>query len=134
MKLNTNLSFSGAMRRGHEFAMRQVIGTLSDHEGGACANGHALLGGGAKDCDISNVGNGTGPSYDTIKDTWPIAGADPGPCPACGCGLGKHTLMSQVWHLNDYHKWTVDQIADYVQTLENAAKPVAKDAVDASVE
>jgi hypothetical protein len=47
-------------------------------------------------------------------------------CPAKRCHWGQHGLNDQygadnlVVHLNDYHRWTRERIADYIETLETA--------------
>jgi hypothetical protein len=48
------------------------------------------------------------------------------PCPGCGtplrndatCDAKPYTLMSQVMHLNDAHRWTREKIADWLDTLD----------------
>lgn len=48
------------------------------------------------------------------------------PCPACARlhnGVG-YTIP----HLNDHHRWTREQIADWVETLESAEQPALDEA------
>lgn len=35
-----------------------------------------------------------------------------------GAGLGKYTIRNLVMHLNDEHRWTREQIADWLETLD----------------
>lgn len=39
-------------------------------------------------------------------------------CPACS--FGPHWVQQVVHHLNDHHRWTREQIADWVEGIENA--------------
>jgi hypothetical protein len=43
-------------------------------------------------------------------------------CPACG-DLTAFGPFITILHLNDHHKWTREQIADWVQTIEDAQTP-----------
>ena len=44
-------------------------------------------------------------------------------CHLDGCeGYGVDTLGDLVWHLNDVHRWTREQIADWVETIERRAE------------
>lgn len=48
---------------------------------------------------------------------WPWLG-QPGICPSCGGG-GREMLLGIISvHLNDLHRWTREQIADWVETVE----------------
>lgn len=38
-----------------------------------------------------------------------------GSCPECD---KFERVISRIWHLNDTHRWTREQIADWVETLE----------------
>ncbi len=37
---------------------------------------------------------------------------------SCGCHKYADRLFEQIIHLNDYHKWTREAIADWVETVE----------------
>lgn len=41
-------------------------------------------------------------------------------CPTCGeaAFLAPSVIRNLIWHLNDQHKWTRSQIADWVETVE----------------
>ena len=39
-------------------------------------------------------------------------------CPACDNNTGPSIIYTVVQHLNDYHEWTRDQIADWLETLD----------------
>jgi hypothetical protein len=71
-------------------------------EGGTCAMGAAMDAGGFQ--------------------RWPIVEVSPATCPACACVLHGngicHATGAIIVHLNDGHRWTREQIADWVQTVE----------------
>lgn len=56
-------------------------------------------------------------------------------CPVCGDG--RPNTVNAITHLNDDHKWTREQIADWVQTIEpaqvgsEAARAVTSDVLQA---
>jgi len=50
-------------------------------------------------------------------------------CPG-GCCYPAWTVLAMIAHLNDFHHWTRERIADFVQTLEEST---AVDAVDPHV-
>jgi hypothetical protein len=43
-------------------------------------------------------------------------------CPACGLSAFSYGTLARniIWHLNDQHHWTRQQIADWVQSVEPA--------------
>ncbi len=41
--------------------------------------------------------------------------SQPAPCPACS---SQQTLFAVIMHLNDCHRWSRTQVADWVQELE----------------
>lgn len=50
-------------------------------------------------------------------------------CPACVMNGNKPDVVTGViTHLNDRHRWTREQIADWVETIESAAVPPSMDA------
>lgn len=57
-----------------------------------------------------------------------------GRCPLCGPVytedelFGTYTPVSVVPHLNDFHRWSREQIADWVQTIEDAHVPAQEPA------
>lgn len=52
-------------------------------------------------------------------------------CPEAGCG-GIGTLSGAIQHLNDHHRWTREQIADFVERVESPASAAALDPSEAS--
>ena len=57
--------------------------------------------------------------YVAIERLWPIVSRR-AVCPV-HCELGQRrswVLLGVVWHLNDFHRWTRERIADWVATVE----------------
>lgn len=46
-------------------------------------------------------------------------------CPISGCddSDARFNIASTIFHLNDDHRWTREQIADWVETIEHAHRP-----------
>lgn len=85
----------GAMMRPQVFGEYYV-------DGGSCAMGAA--------CEAAGV---SGQQIQRYEMQWPdIINAS---CPAC---TGHRIWASTIVHLNDDHRWTREQIADWVQTIE----------------
>jgi hypothetical protein len=67
--------------------------------------------------------------YSEAEERFPIIKALPA-CPVC-CGAWHQFTGSEMWalyHLNDHHRWTREQIADWVESVERTHEaPVAKD-------
>jgi hypothetical protein len=60
--------------------------------------------------------------YMQLTARWPILGTQRG-CPLCSWGRAFDddcVTRKVIWHLNDTHRWTREQIADWVQTIEDA--------------
>lgn len=57
------------------------------------------------------------PSIDFGDSYWAVAGVS---CPVCGRASGSGMAVA---HLNDDHRWTREQIADWVETIERAQEP-----------
>lgn len=55
--------------------------------------------------------------YDALKARWPVLRGT-SKCPACTNYLTG--TNDAIWHLNDWHKWTRERIADWVATIEAA--------------
>jgi hypothetical protein len=95
----------------------QVFGSLDDARGGLCAYGAALTAIGAMP-----------PSYVGVPDEWLECGVFDAVCPACADSR-RHVddyAKNTIAHLNDTHRWSREQIADWVETIEAAqAQPVA---------
>lgn len=56
--------------------------------------------------------------YSRLRATWPVLDQRLG-CPVCGHPPPPGTVVAVLWHLNDTHWWTREQIADFVETLES---------------
>ena len=57
--------------------------------------------------------------YSPVKVAWPWVKEPEFSCPiAKGCS--PRTPLQMIWHLNDTHRWTRSQIADWVETVEPA--------------
>lgn len=119
------LKFSEAIRLG-AMLKPQAFGKLQD-AGGSCAYGAAL-----DACGIQDQDNVT---EQQLCELFPITTA-PASCPVCGLHLEPQpepwqirelkTVDEVITHLNDWHRWTRERIADFVETLET---PQAADAV-----
>jgi hypothetical protein len=70
--------------------------------------------------------------YSEADEHFPIIRALPA-CPECG-GVWQDSAGSEMWalyHLNDHHRWTREQIADWVESVERtieAQSPAAGEA------
>jgi hypothetical protein len=53
-------------------------------------------------------------------------------CPFCNVFKG-HRIVSVLYHLNDNHRWTRSQIADWVETVEPKETPQTQEAVHEQV-
>ncbi len=121
------MKLSEAIRLGG-MATSQAIGRLWDDNGGTCAMGGAFQAIGVLDQmkalyrEIKHL-SGEEQRVEnkkliaaTIAAEWiPLMGT-PSTCPECG----KRDPWLTVPHLNDRHRWTRSQIADWVETVENA--------------
>lgn len=56
-------------------------------------------------------------NYCEVRQTWPWASRLYVDCPS-ECGRGTNAVMSCIYHLNDRHRWTRQQIADWVASIE----------------
>lgn len=67
--------------------------------------------------------------WDDLRERWPLIASAPPPCPACPEDPLRfcEEFGDVVWHLNDEHAWTREQIADWVATIE-AGLPEAREA------
>jgi len=153
MRKETTMKLSEAIRLG-SMMKPQAFGDYfrweSDTEDGtppiaSCALGAAL----------DAIGEGHGPGSNgwhldaIVRTTWPVLW-QPTDCSALGCGHAcgvidacsvdgdgvvaiRRSVAKQIVHLNDYHKWTRDQIADWVATIEPAEQPDAEPAAACDV-
>jgi len=78
-----------------------------------CAIGGALQSVGLQDCLQ------IGMNYMIVTDVWPWLKL-PVSCPVtdCYCGGIQVQAISLIYHLNDQHRWTRAQIADWVELHE----------------
>jgi hypothetical protein len=74
---------------------------------GACALGGALLAVGA-------IGE---PALRSVRRRWPWVVAVSANCPSCGCSC---PVFGVITHLNDTHRWTREQVAGWVASIEPA--------------
>ena len=72
------------------------------------------------------VAIGQNPMIASELDDIPAEWIPPGGflCPACLYGDYSNHLDNMVGHLNDDHHWTREQIADWVETVEQEHRPV----------
>lgn len=98
----SELRLSEAIRRG-AMLKPQAFGVTESEGGGTCALGGAL----------EAIGI-TGRRYSAASEYWPIAGA----VVANPVRDDYHLLFGVIRELNDSHKWTREQIADWVETIE----------------
>lgn len=78
-------------------------------DGRTCALGAAFLAAGMFDS------NHMVPS--AVQDAkWPILAVIAKSCPCCRDG--RQSVADMITHLNDYHTWTREAIADWVSTIE----------------
>ncbi len=78
-------------------------------DGASCAFGGALE---AVGMDYTET---PASAPDAVRLRWPWLWKTDGPCPAC---LGHATPRQIIAHLNNNHRWTREQIADWVESLE----------------
>lgn len=111
MKLSEAMRL-GAMLRPQGYGFYQTLG-------GSCAYGAAM-----EACGIpAGVQNGI--SDEPLRTLFPISRRVATQCPACtaaewaACGDDR-TVDGIVPHLNDDHRWTREQIAAWVETIEAA--------------
>lgn len=101
------MKLSEAIRLG-SMATEQQFGWCGDLESGkTCALGAVF------------VAVGENYTYEDMKAKLPLlAFTESAPCPQCGrCG---DSSFATIPHLNDHHRWTREQIADWVETIERA--------------
>ena len=100
----------GAMSRPQAFGI-----FFSKDTGGTCALGAALeaIGGLDEDDPLSVKHNLL------LRRRFPVL-LQPLSCPACGGDIGGDEMS--LAHLNDTHKWSRERIADWLETVEGAAR------------
>lgn len=107
------MRLSEAIRLGAMLRPQGFIKTLA--HSGSCAMGAA----------VEATGGSVPATYEDamahLVHRWPfVFAAELVTYPPCGCGMAgfKSTVRACVLHLNDTHRWTREQIADWVQVIE----------------
>lgn len=121
MKLSEAIRLGGMMRP-------QAFGVFYDRIiDGVCALGAAL-----DVCGALNKDNPIdGKQNHFLAERFPIVKALH-VCPQCGSKGHFHEML--IAHLNDTHRWTREQIADWVESIEHAQTTQAGKRDDASME
>lgn len=96
-------------------------------DGRSCAIGAAADAIGANVDDSSGSMSAVPPKLRTAFPLLSVC-AD-SPCPSKDCGVIRCGVSSVIIHLNDTHRWTREEIADWVESREALAAPVADNAV-----
>ena len=112
------MKLSEAIRKGCKVRPRQCFGRFLDGDDGACAGGAALIAAGispdAIECEAEYA-------------PWPIEAGPAFPdgvnlltesCPAPRCNIARSggvTVRGIAAHLNDTHRWSREQIADWLE-------------------
>jgi hypothetical protein len=120
MKLSEAIRMNGMMKP-------QGFGGISIADPDApCALGGALQSVGRQLPFVSE------PNYNFVRDIWPFLDEERD-CPECG--YTGHPMYVIIYHLNDVHRWTRAQIADWVELhepLDDAASVSAEFAAERS--
>ena len=93
----------------------QAFGSFMDHRGGTCAWGAAF-----RAISLEPPPHDHFPTVLPDPD-WKIADEKAGGCRVCGWGK-FFQIRHMIAHLNDTHRWSREQIAAYLQPLEEAAE------------
>jgi hypothetical protein len=100
------LGFAEAIRLGSVVSKRQLFGMPWDDDGGTCALWGAMAAVGLRHKDTLSIAH--------FPEASVVTKFNP-----CGCYMdeqfGGWSIAGLVRHLNDFHKWTRDQIADAVE-------------------
>lgn len=67
-------------------------------------------------CALGGAARAVGRHRHEVNELWPWATEHETLCPACGQFM---TAFAVVMHLNDFHRWSRELIADYVVVLES---------------
>jgi hypothetical protein len=97
----------GAMQR-PQFFGGALSGTLPDGRVGTCAIGAALEAIGVQLIEFDAI-NAPAPWSDFVEQVER--------CPAVECAK-RNTIAGVAAHLNDFHRWTREAIADWVEQME----------------
>jgi len=93
------MKLSDAIRAGSKLRPQQLFYTMENNEmTGACAIGAAHAAGyNVRHLDMTNV---------DVKS-----------CPGCGKAVFFPSIVSLIIHLNDYHRWERERIAEWLDTI-----------------
>jgi hypothetical protein len=112
------MKLSEAMRLG---AMLNQQGFISDSDGSS--EGHRAAINGERTCALVAAQRAVGHDGLSWSRGWTwINDYTRQACPQCG--LVQLNAMIAILHLNDFHRWTREQIADWVETIERAQETV----------
>lgn len=93
---------------------------FEDHvDGKSCALRAAMDAAGLKDM----YGGSDSCNYVAIMQQWPVSTLPFNGCPVrkrCKDGRIVTDVCDAIYHLNDSHRWTREQIADWVETIERS--------------
>ena len=126
----------GAMLYPQRFKGDGITEAMGGAEPSACAGIAAAIAAGCPliPCDPPRVGRQGGLVYHDVE--WPRAWIDlfmlPAQCPECAHPRYP-TILWNLIHLNDDHRWTRERIADWVETIEpKVSAPVTQEVVHAA--
>lgn len=113
------MKLSDAIREGAKLRP-QCFSQTYFHEGCSCALGAALEAVGFSYGDMGRIRS------TVLGDLFPILLSHRDEhglydCPIAGCPY-KQSPFSVIAHLNDHHRWTREQIADWVEQIEVASE------------
>ena len=106
------MRLSEAIRLGAMLKPRQAFGAWLDEDGGTCAIGAALDAFGALNADGTADEQKWAEAVKCVRPTTFI----PNACPACFRTSDR--VDDTMRHLNNHHRWTREQIADWVESIE----------------
>jgi len=104
----------------------QAFGALEDTNGNTCALGAAYDA-------IGELHTGQGYDWSWACRRFPVLKAIDGNRARPRCFVCGTYVESIVPHINDEHRWTREQIADWVETIESPAPQAVGEALTADV-
>ena len=114
--MSNSMLLSDAIRIGCAFN-GQTFTTLVDKDGNTCALGSALKGAGYVGLIEKDVQQ---PAYDYLSATFPYLHNEAAPRLTCDCHMYGESLKAKIWHLNDHHKVSREEVADFIEQWEIA--------------
>lgn len=118
--MSDTLTLSEAIRLGAMLKPQAFHELYSPTSGGSCALGAAADALGLLDTEAGGYKSGL------VPESWKWA-LRPAECPLCGTDfrlaplIARREVQAVIVHLNNFHRWTREQIADFVETLEQKA-------------